>query len=272
MKHLTLFFLLVSFTNSWAFESLEKGFSETRTFRIEDRKTATPLLTPTQWLETGIAAYARSSVRFNLLKWLSQLETEESYEVYNRRRHFGTWVDDPHDQTCHNTRAKVLQRDSATPVKLSPNNPCSVIEGQWKDPYSGLVLTRADEVQVDHLVPLKNTYLSGGWKWSQKKRCLYANFMGTPFHLLTVEARENMSKGDSTPERYMPPNQSYACQYLKNWLSVKLIWNLKMSESEADAIREHFQNNGCSAKDFTLSENEVAAQRLATEKLQNLCN
>ena len=63
----------------------------------------------------------------------------------------------------------------------------------------------------------------------------------------------------------------YACQYLKNWLSVKLIWNLKMFENEADAIRAHFQNYGCSAKDFTISQNELAAQRLATEKLQSLC-
>lgn len=272
MKPFTVLILLISFTNSWASQSFDKDLSSAKTFRIEDRPAPSPLFTPTEWLEEGIAAFARSSTRLNLMKWLSQKDKEAPKEDYNRRYHFGTWVDDPHDQTCQNTRAKVLQRDSQSPVQFSSKNPCSVVEGTWKDPYTGFVLTRSDEVQVDHFVPLKNAYVSGGWKWSQKKRCLYANFMGNEFHLLTVQAHANMSKGDSTPEQYLPPNHAYVCQYLKNWLSVKLIWNLKMSESEANSIQEHFQNYGCSAQEFTISQNELAAQRLATEKLQVLCD
>ncbi|HRO68463.1 MAG TPA: hypothetical protein PL182_12910, partial [Pseudobdellovibrionaceae bacterium] len=54
-------------------------------------------------------------------------------EPYGRRNHFGDWVDDPRDQTCYNTRAKVLIRDSTKSVVFR-SNPCVVDGGEWREP------------------------------------------------------------------------------------------------------------------------------------------
>jgi len=241
-------------------------------YRIEDLALTPLTVRPDQLIKKGIQFLSeRVSTRLSLLKWSVETKFESPKEAYNRRLHFGTWIDDPRDQTCHNTRAQVLIRDSETEVSFKPENPCSVSEGTWKDPYSDQVFYTSNEVQVDHFVPLKNAYISGGWTWSSQKRCLYANFMGNNFHLLTVQAHENLSKGDSSPEHYLPPHRAYVCQYLNQWLKVKMIWNLKMSVSEAQAIRLQIREYGCSVEEFTISQKELARQRQATEKLQVLC-
>ena len=35
-----------------------------------------------------------------------------------------------------------------------------------------------------------------------------------------------------------PPNRSYWCQYLEDWIAVKRRWELSMDEEEATAIRK----------------------------------
>ncbi|MEZ0391017.1 MAG: HNH endonuclease [Pseudobdellovibrionaceae bacterium] len=192
-------------------------------------------------------------------------------EPYNRRKHFGTWVDDPRDQTCFNTRAQVLIRDSRSAVEFKPEDACSVDAGIWLDPYTKEFLYSHKDVQVDHLVPLKHAYVAGGWRWSAKKRCLYANFMSNSFHLLTVKAQENSIKGDSSPEKYLPPHRGAICEYLQNWLKVKAIWKLQIVESELSFIKDEIRRSHCSEEDFQISKRELRAQQNATESQQSLC-
>lgn len=181
-------------------------------------------------------------------------------EPYQRQKQFGAWVVDSRSNTCLNTRAEVLIRDSAVPVQLRSNG-CSVEAGRWADPYGAREYTRASDIQIDHFVPLKNAYLSGAYRWSREKRCLYANFMGNAFHLLPVYGRENSIKGDRTPEGYMPPNPSYQCQYLAQWLKVKLIWNLGITSSEKTKILDLIQGHHCSVSELSYSAVELERQR-----------
>lgn len=191
-------------------------------------------------------------------------------EPYNRAKHFGTWVNDPRDNDCYNTRAKVLIRDSLKQVTLG-NNGCTVFRGHWADPYAGRDFTDARDIQIDHFVPLKNAYISGAYKWTGQKRCLYANFLGNSFHLLSVMGDENQSKSDKTPEDYMPPNRAYACQYLAQWLKVKLIWSLGLTPPEKDKVMELAQQNNCKTSDLTYSARDLNDQRRFMADNMNLC-
>jgi len=198
----------------------------------------------------------------NLLQWtLHPQPPPMPSERYHRTWHFGRWINDPTDETCYNTRTKVLIRDSEGPVSFKERNHCLVESGDWQDPYAGMELRSSREIQIDHMVPLKNAYLAGAWQWNYQTRCTYANFLGNRFHLISASGRENMRKGDRGPDGYLPPNESYHCEYLENWLKVKLIWGLNMTPSEIQAIREDVRQSGCNPKNFRLSTAELAAQR-----------
>lgn len=206
-------------------------------------------------------SYARA-VAVSLFRWTyhDQLDSRPSMR-YDRKFHFGRWINDPNDQTCYNTRARVLIRDSETAVSFKDNNRCVVDAGRWADPYAGGTLNSSKEIQIDHMVPLKNAYISGAWEWNFQTRCTYANYMGNTFHLVSASGHENMSKGDDTPEKYMPPNTNYRCEYLANWLKIKLIWNLRMGRAEVEAIRQAMKDSGCDGRKFKMSSIELKQQR-----------
>lgn len=205
---------------------------------------------------------AVSQTTLSLLKWaLFKENTLKTYEDYDRKKHFGTWVNDPNDHSCMNTRAKVLARDSATQVILKGSNNCEVDRGTWKDPYTRQVYHSASEIQIDHMVPLKNAYQSGAWKWNFYTRCLYANYMGNPVHLLSVQGQANMAKSDKSPDQWLPPNESYRCEYIRNWLLVKLIWRLEMTATESEGIKQALVKYRCPLNSYGISIRDFQTQR-----------
>ncbi|MFV8258168.1 HNH endonuclease family protein [Bdellovibrio bacteriovorus] len=191
-------------------------------------------------------------------------------ERYDRAKHFGGWLNDHRDDNCHNTRAKVLMRDSEVPVGFASNG-CTVSTGQWQDPYGDRQYSRASDIQIDHFVPLKNAYISGAHKWNRVKRCLYSNYLGNEFHLLSVFGKENASKSDKTPEGYMPPNPAYRCQYLVQWLKVKMIWSLGLTPPEKDTVLRLASENRCDLNEFVYSEGDLQNQRRFMNDNMALC-
>ncbi len=219
----------------------------------------------------SMAAKARI-VALSLLHWTLHPDAPSSpREHYNRRSHFGRWINDPTDDSCFNTRAKVLLRDAEGPISYRENNHCIVDKGAWNDAYTGRKFVESRDIQIDHMVPLKDAYQSGAWEWDFQTRCLYANYMGNKFHLISSNGIENMRKGDRSPDKYMPPNYSYRCEYIENWLKVKLIWKLKMTPSEVTAIRQYVNDNGCNPNKFSLSDSELKRQRSYIRNNLALC-
>lgn len=210
----------------------------------------------------------------DLLKWkitTNNIPTAET-EKYNRKQHFGRWINDPADETCFNTRAQVLIRDSNTKVSFRITNKCVIDRGEWFDPYSDNTLDTAGQIDIDHMVPLKNAYQSGAWKWHFKSRCLYANYLGMKEHLIPVSKSENRSKGDSSPADYLPSANSYICNYIKNWLTVKSIWNLKLSDHEAKGIDYAIKEYNCDSSRFTLAKRIRAQQHQFINDNIDLCD
>lgn len=208
----------------------------------------------------------------SLVNWNHHKMTlEDPLEPFNRNRHFGGWWIDDYDRGgCIDTRAKVLARQSALPVTYNETG-CRVVSGKWKDPYTNQIVTAAGELDIDHVVPLKNSYMSGGWKWTREKRCLYANFLSNSFHLLPVNTFDNRSKGEHGPDGYMPPNTGFACQYLAEWLKIKLIWDLALPPNEASAITQLLKQNRCSLAKLSIPAEDLRNQRRIIATQREIC-
>ncbi|MGZ3771342.1 MAG: HNH endonuclease family protein [Bdellovibrio sp.] len=236
-----------------------------------DQLSLNPLDTAKEIWNLSQTAHSLKNFIYSLLEFDHHNEPYGNVdEPYNRQKHFGTWFHDPRDNNCYNTRAKVLIRDSSVEVTFSRSG-CTVATGDWVDPYAGGEYTQARDIQIDHFVPLKNAYISGGYKWSPHQRCLYANFLGNKFHLLPVYGQENTKKSDMSPVGYMPPNSDYACTYLEQWLKVKMIWKLGITPPEKEAIEALVQEHNCDSSEMTFSAEELQQQRQFMDDNMDLC-
>lgn len=218
------------------------------------------------------ASYKVLQNTVNLLKWrLNNQSRPLPGEKYDRIKQFGSWIHDPRVSDCFNTRARVLARDSREQVTVAPSNPCRVDRGVWLDPYSGKQFNSAEEIQIDHVVALKNSYDSGAFRWTKPYRCLFGNFMANKNHLLAVSGTENTTKSDKAPDRWMPTNTRYACRHLQNWLAIKYIWNLNMSDSESRAIAYYINQYRCDTRMFQASQLGIIKMREAINRDVVIC-
>lgn len=153
-----------------------------------------------------------------------------------RRSLYRHWIDA--DGDCQDTRQEVLVRDATGEVYFRPPRRCVVVRGRWRDPYTGESFREPRQLDVDHVVPLKNAHESGAWAWSKEKRQEYANFLAYRQHLLAVKGSENRKKGDKGPDRYLPPDGAFHCEYVRIWSEIKRDWGLEMTESERQAVQQ----------------------------------
>ena len=213
-----------------------------------------------------LLAYMRSHVQTE-----STDEIEKRVPKYNRLQHFGRWVDA--DSDCQTTMTEVLIRDAdpSEPLEFRDANQCGLLKGLWNDPYTGKPYRVKTALQIDHVVALKNAYLSGGHGWSQARRCTYANYMGNDYHLLAVNGHENMSKGADGPENYMPPNEAFHCEFVGIWMRVKAIWKMEATRDEVAKIEAVITARRCPKETYTMKEAELTNERNATKNVPSIC-
>ena len=169
-----------------------------------------------------------------------EVNVEEGSEHEYKRSLYRHW--DDVDRDCQEVRHEVLIDESLVPVTFKDKegeeeDVCDVETGLWFDPYTGLTFANASDLDVDHVVPLKEAHESGAHLWAPEKRRLYANDRTNPGHLLAVDDSTNQSKKDRDPAEWMPPNEGFHCAYVTMWSAIKLRWELSMDQAEADAIR-----------------------------------
>ena len=146
-------------------------------------------------------------------------ETPKGYD----RDLFEHWVDA--DRDCQDTREEVLIAESRTPI-----GGCTVRTGRWFSWYDGETWTQASDVDIDHLVPLKEAWDSGARTWDDATRERYANDLGDPRSLVAVTDNVNQSKGDRDVAEWLPERQ--VCRYVRDWTAVKLRWGLRVDRAE----------------------------------------
>ena len=141
------------------------------------------------------------------------------------------------------SRQQVLKRESVTLPQVDPYS-CKVIAGDWVSPYDGARWSDPTDIDIDHVVALKEAWDSGAWAWSSATRKAYANDTSDKRTLLAVTDNVNQRKSDKDPSNWTPPLKSYLCTYLGNWISVKARWNLSMDKSEWGRIK-NLLNSSC---------------------------
>lgn len=144
------------------------------------------------------------------------------------------WIDA--DGDCQDTRTEVLIAESIEPVTFKTDKKCQVAGGKWICPFTKKEFTDPSRLDVDHLIPLKNAFVSGGHEWSETKKALFANELGYENHLRAVDRSANRSKGARGPEEWLPPNEELHCRYVKDWARVKDLWRLEMTPVEVSAV------------------------------------
>jgi 5-methylcytosine-specific restriction endonuclease McrA len=162
-----------------------------------------------------------------------EIKSEDTTVHYNRRL-YKHWRDE--DGNGQDARQEALIAESHIPVTFDSRGKAK--EGLWVCAYTGTVVTDPSKLDVDHLIPLKEAHLSGGHSWTPAKRQEYANHLTDEDHLVAVTAGSNRSKSDRDPGEWMPPNRSYWCEYLKDWIGIKKQYGLSIDKAERDAIKE----------------------------------
>lgn len=167
-------------------------------------------------------------------------ETIPVDSIYSRDSWMTYWLDV--DKDGQNTRMEVLVSENNAIGDSTVWDGVKIISGKWLCYYTNRTFTNPTYLDIDHTVPLKEAWLSGGWKWDKTTRKLYANYLDDPRHLNAVYLSANRSKSDSDPAKWMP--QYNKCTYLKYWTHIKSFWNLSMDSTEYKYVKT-FLNDSC---------------------------
>lgn len=169
---------------------------------------------------------ASPSYSATLRRAVTDLSVAKEHRTGYVRDKFKIWVDADGDG-C-DTREEVLIAEAKdTP---SVGSGCSLDGGRWYSYYDGATWTQPSDLDIDHMVPLAETWDSGARSWNASMRQSYANDLGDYRTLVAVTDNVNQSKGDRDPAEWLPAKQQ--CRYVREWVAVKHRWRLKVDSAE----------------------------------------
>lgn len=169
------------------------------------------------------------------------VEWGKNWETY-KRENFGKYWSDETDaiggRNGCDTRDDVLRRDLRE-LREGDRNPCVVLSGVLKDPYTGKELPytyrRASQIQTDHVVALGAAWRGGAYAWTPQRRLEYANDLDV---LLAVDKQTNYDKSSKTADKWKPPQRGYWCEYARRYTGIKAKYGLSVTPPEKQALQE----------------------------------
>ncbi len=208
--------------------------------------TVTPMATEPPVTPSPAPAAATAVPRSAVASTLPPVATiRPDLPSYNRAD-WGGWIDA--DGDCQKTRQEVLIAESLIAVMFKTERQCEVATGRWFGVFTASTVTIPGELDIDHLVPLKQAHDSGGWTWDKERKRQYANSLDDSDHLIAVTASANRSKGSRGPDAWKPANRSYWCEYATDWVRVKNTWGLTVTPGEAAALQEMLATCGAGSQ------------------------
>jgi hypothetical protein len=181
---------------------------------------------------------ANASEAADLLDTLP-VEREASEEGYVRAAFGDGWGE---ARNGCDVRDEVLAAESTEPVTRRRDG-CSVASGNWVSLYDRYQTPDPSELEVDHLVPLAEAWVSGADEWGPARRRAFANDLRRPDALIAVTEAINQSKSDRDPAEWMPPSRAAWCRYATAWIVQKAAWELSVDRAEERALGNIL--NGC---------------------------
>lgn len=132
-------------------------------------------------------------------------------------------------------REQVLARDSLVPVVVFNSK---IVSGQWTCPYTNKQMTLPSEIEIDHIVPLAEAWISGAKNWNNSKRSSFSRDID---NLISVSSAANQQKGAKGPDKWLPAITTVRAWYIQRWAYTKVKWNLGMSQEEILAMSKYSQ-------------------------------
>ena len=235
----------VAVKSKWGLAMDQREFNSVKTAFVRqcsNSASSTSVVSPSSGIGVTTTT-GKPTVVGSALALLQTVRVENEFQVGYDRALFDHWRDIDGDG-C-DSRDQVLKRDSISLPQVDPVN-CNVIAGDWVSPYDGAKWSNPSDIDIDHVVALKEAWDSGAWAWSAAQRKAYANDTSDSRTLLAVTDSVNQSKSDKDPSNWLPPLQSYTCTYLGNWIAVKVRWSLSMDSSEYGRTKNLLQST-CSS-------------------------
>jgi len=193
-----------------------------------------------------ISANAADKKYKDALSALNTLKVADEVRTGYKREQFKHWVGT--GKGCDARKSVII---SEAIKKPAVDSKCNIVGGEWLSIYDSVKVTEAKKLDVDHMVPLAEAWDSGAQKWDAKKREMYANDQLDPRHLIAVTGTSNRSKSDRDPADWLPTNKAYVCEYLTNWVSVKVRWSLSVDKKEKSAIANSLKS--CKKTSFSVT-------------------
>ena len=169
----------------------------------------------------------------------------EEYDGKYDRGSFSTsgdrsgWSDE--DGDCQDTRTEILVETSLIPVVFGGSN-CWVVAGLWYDEYSGRVFESPGDIDIDHVVALKEAHESGAYRWTSERRSRFANDYQRAKNLHAIWNSTNRSKGALEPHQWLPPRTEASCGFVERWAFVKWFWTLSVDHEECAFLVTTLEN------------------------------
>ena len=197
-------------------------------------------------LAIPINSFASNTISFkNAKDALYNLKVADEIRTGYKRTLFKHWVGTGNG--CDSRKSVII---SEAVVKPKVESGCKLVGGEWLSIYDNVKVTDAGKLDVDHMVPLAEAWDSGASLWDAEKKEMYANDMTDPRHLIAVTGASNRSKSDQDPADWMPTNKAYACEYITNWISIKVRWSLTIDSKEKTTIESILK--GCKPTKITI--------------------
>ena len=191
-------------------------------------------------------SYSADSKYKDALSALNTLKVQDEVRTGYKRESFKHWVGT--GKGCDARKSVII---SEAIKKPTVDNKCVITGGEWLSIYDNVKVTEAKKLDVDHMVPLAEAWDSGASKWDAKKREMYANDQTDSRHLIAVTGPSNRSKSDQDPSEWLPTNKAYVCEYITNWISIKVRWSLSVDKKEKDAITSALKS--CKKTSFSVT-------------------